>query len=83
MDTRITELTQDNTRLRADNAEQRALTTYYAHIINELSTELEHATATRDQVLANIRPIAAAPSLRLRQPEEAEAGAYSRIRPSG
>jgi hypothetical protein len=67
---RITELTEDNGRLRADNAEQRALTTYYAHIINELSTELEHATATRDHVLANVRPIAAAPSLRPRPPEE-------------
>ena len=63
---RINELTEDNTRLRADNAEQRALTTYYAHIINELSTELEHTTTTRDQVLANVRHIAAAPSLRPR-----------------
>jgi hypothetical protein len=40
------------------------VTTYYAHITNELSTELEQVTAERDQLLGNVRSIAGAPSLR-------------------
>ncbi len=63
---KISQLTEDNTRLRADNAEHKALTTYYAHIINELSAELEKITAERDQLLGNVRAITAAPSLRNR-----------------
>jgi hypothetical protein len=63
---RIQQLTDDNARLRADNAKHKALSTYYAHIINELSAELEQITAERDQLLGNVRPIAAAPSLRHR-----------------
>ncbi len=63
---RIQQLTDHNARLRADNAKHKALTTYYAHIINELSAELEQITAERDQLLGNVRPIAAAPSLRHR-----------------
>jgi hypothetical protein len=63
---RIQQLTDDNARLRADNAKHKALTTYYAHIINKLSAELEQITAERDQLLGNVRPIAAAPSLRHR-----------------
>lgn len=61
---RIRELTDDNARLRGDNAEHKAVTTYYAHIINELSVELERVTAERDQLLGNVRSIAGAPSLR-------------------
>lgn len=60
----ISQLTEDNTRLRADNAEHKAVTTYYAHVINELSAELEQVTAERDQLLGNVRAITAAPSLR-------------------
>lgn len=62
----IAKLTEDNTRLRSDNAERKALTTYYAHVINELSAELEQATAERDQLLGTVRAITAAPSRRSR-----------------
>jgi hypothetical protein len=60
----ISRLSEDNARLRADNAEHKAVATYYAHIINELSAELEQVTAERDQLLGNVRAITAAPSLR-------------------
>jgi hypothetical protein len=60
----ISQLTEDNARLRADNAEHKAVTTYYAQIINELSAELEQVTADRDQLLGNVRAITVAPSLR-------------------
>jgi hypothetical protein len=53
---RIQQLTDHNTRLRADNAKHKALTTYYAHIINELSAELEQITAERDQFSATFAP---------------------------
>jgi hypothetical protein len=66
----IGRLAEDNTRLRADNAERKAVTTYYAHIINELSTELEQVTAERDQMLGKVRAITAAPSLRRRTPDD-------------
>lgn len=58
----ITRLEQDNARLRAASAEAQALIKHYAHIINELDTELDHITAERDQLLGNIRPISTAPS---------------------
>jgi hypothetical protein len=58
----INQLKQDNTRLRAANAEAQALVEHYAHIINELDTELAHVTAERDQLLGNIRSISTAPS---------------------
>ncbi len=66
----IARLTEDNTRLRADNAEHKDLTAYYAHVINELSAELEQVTAERDQLLGNVRAITAAPSLRDRTLDE-------------
>jgi hypothetical protein len=67
---KIGQLAEDNARLRAENAEHKAMTTYYAHIINELSTELEQVTAERDQLLGNVRAITGAPSLRHRTPDD-------------
>jgi hypothetical protein len=64
--TKIGQLAEDNARLRADNAEHKARATYYAHIINELSTDLEQVIAERDQLLGNVRAITGAPSLRNR-----------------
>lgn len=55
-------LKQDNGRLRAVNAEAQTLIQRYAHIINELDTELDRVTAERDQLLGNVRPITTAPS---------------------
>jgi hypothetical protein len=61
---RICELEQANARLTATHAEQRVRTELYAHVINELSTQLDSVTAERDELLGNIRSIAMAPSRR-------------------
>ncbi|WP_190813397.1 hypothetical protein [Saccharopolyspora pogona] len=58
----IRQLEEDNARLRADNAEQHALTEYYAHIINELAAALDSVTAERDQLLGNVHAITGAAS---------------------
>jgi|GEM_PF-5728526 hypothetical protein len=41
------------------DAERKAVTNDYAHIINELSAELEQVTAESDQLLGNVRSITA------------------------
>jgi hypothetical protein len=64
--TKIRELEEANARLSAADAEQRTQIEFYAHVINELSTELDHVTAERDGLLGNVHPIATAPSLRSR-----------------
>lgn len=62
--TRIRELEKANAKLKAADAEQRAQTEFYAHVINELSAELDSVTAERDDLLGNVHSIAMAPSRR-------------------
>ncbi|MGH3193065.1 MAG: hypothetical protein ACRDPY_34660 [Streptosporangiaceae bacterium] len=62
--TRIGELEEANARLKTNAAEQQTLAEFYAHAINELSTELDSVTAERDQLLGNVRSISLAPSRR-------------------
>jgi hypothetical protein len=62
MKARIGALDAQNGRLRKDLAERRELVCFYAHVINELSTELDRVTAERDQLLGNVRRITDAPS---------------------
>ncbi|MFJ2868256.1 hypothetical protein [Kitasatospora sp. NPDC087314] len=45
-------------------AERQELTDFYAHVINEISVELDRVTAERDQLLGNVRSISTAPSQR-------------------
>ncbi|WP_327358070.1 hypothetical protein [Streptomyces sp. NBC_01304] len=61
---KISELEEDNTRLKAADAERQTLTEFYAHIVNELSTELDRITAERDELLGNVHSISLAPSRR-------------------
>lgn len=61
---RIGMLEADIGQRRKDLAEQRVLVEYYAHLINELATELDRVTAERDHLLGNVRRITDAPSLR-------------------
>lgn len=61
---RISELEDDNARLKAADAERQTLTEFYAHIANELSTELDRVTTERDELLGNVRSISLAPSRR-------------------
>ncbi|MFJ6619773.1 hypothetical protein ACIQOW_19625 [Kitasatospora sp. NPDC091335] len=58
---KISELEEANAQLRAVEAEQRELTDFYAHVINELSVELDRVTAERDQLLGNVRSISLVP----------------------
>ena len=51
---RLHELEAEAARLKANYAEQQALTECYAHIINELSIDLEKVTAERDSLLCNV-----------------------------
>ncbi len=61
---KINELENANTALKAVNTERQALVDFYAHVINELSTELDRVTAERDELLGNVRSVALAPSRR-------------------
>ncbi|MFI9365865.1 hypothetical protein ACIG5E_33160 [Kitasatospora sp. NPDC053057] len=61
---KIGDLEDANTRLKAAETERQALTEFYAHVINELSVELDRVTAERDDLLGNVRSIATAPSHR-------------------
>jgi hypothetical protein len=62
----IRQLTNDNTRLRKENAEQHELTQFYANVINELAAALDCTDGgTGDTLLAEVRPIMTAPGRRL------------------
>ncbi|MFF1798035.1 hypothetical protein ACFVXQ_28135 [Kitasatospora sp. NPDC058263] len=61
---KIGDLEDANAELREADAERQALTEFYAHLINELSVELDRVTAERDDLLGNVRSIAMAPSRR-------------------
>ena len=61
---KISELEDDNARLKAADAERQTLTEFYAHIVNELSVELDRITTERDELLGNVRSISLAPSRR-------------------
>jgi transposase-like protein len=63
---KISELEDDNARLKAADAERQTLTEFYAHIVNELSAELDRITTERDELLNNVRSISLAPSRRAR-----------------
>jgi hypothetical protein len=52
---RLHELEADTARLKASYADQQALIECYAHIINELSIDLEKVTTERDSLLGNVR----------------------------
>ncbi|MEU9455606.1 site-specific integrase [Streptomyces sp. NPDC048277] len=59
-----TGLEEANARLKAAEAERQELTDFYAHVINELSTELDRVTAERNELLGNVRHIGSAVSRR-------------------
>lgn len=61
---RISELEDDNARLKAADAERQTLTEFYAHVVNELSIEIDRVTAERDELLGNVRSISLAPNRR-------------------
>jgi transposase-like protein len=61
---KISELEDDNARLKAADAERQTLTEFYTHIVNELSAELDRVTTERDELLGNVRSISLAPSRR-------------------
>ncbi|MEU9079107.1 hypothetical protein [Kitasatospora sp. NPDC048538] len=61
---KIGDLEDANAELRAADAERQALTEFYAHLINELSVELDRVTAERNDLLGNVRSISMAPSRR-------------------
>jgi len=61
---KISDLEDANTTLRAADTERQALTEFYAHVINELSVELDRVTAERDGLPGNVHSISMAPSRR-------------------
>ncbi len=61
---KISELEDDNARLKTEGTERQMLTELYAHVINELSAELDRVTAERDGLPGNVHSISMAPSRR-------------------
>ncbi len=61
---KISDLEDANTTLRAADTERQALTEFYAHVINELSVELDRVTAERDGLPGNVHSISMAPGRR-------------------
>jgi len=58
------DLEDASTTLRAAGTERQALTEFYAHVINELSVELDRVTAERDGLPGNVHSISMAPGRR-------------------
>jgi len=61
---KISDLEDASTTLRAAGTERQALTEFYAHVINELSVELDRVTAERDGLPGNVHSISMAPGRR-------------------